>query len=312
MTLSQVFLSIRTQRLQRNMALLFPLYILPRADSTLLASYVLRETSLHGDASGRPGEQQSTPRRAQYAFTGQRRLYSCFYLLIYVSLYLSFFAAVTAVLIVYNDGELFAYQPLTLQSPTSTHGLFSNLVSLGSVHIAISITYLFYNHLLSRMFAAVELNTYLKKRSPLRVTNPRPGCRPSYYLNLPPQFFVPLLITLAFLHFLTTHSLHVVSIDAYDIAGQYSHRRITFGTSTSAAILALVLGFVLLFALAIALERPLSSGMPVLGTCSMAISAACHADDNAHLGPIRYGRNSKTRKAGFHVDGSQDRGLSSG
>lgn len=216
------------------------------------------------------------------------------------SLFLGFFATATAVLIVLNDGEISGYQPLTLQSPTSEHGLFANLFGLGSIHVVISITYLFYNHLFSRMFAAVELSSYSRTQAPLRVTLPRQGARNTYYLAMKPYYSLLLVVALVLVHFLTTQALNVVALTTYDVMGQYSHQRITYGISTSSAISALVVGFIMLCALAFALEEKLVDGMPVLGTCSMAISAACHVDSGrATLGPVKYGKDERTGKTGF-------------
>ncbi|THX60930.1 hypothetical protein D6D06_00932 [Aureobasidium pullulans] len=210
-------------------------------------------------------------------------------------LFLGFFATATAVLIVLNDGGISGYQPLTSQSPTSEHGLFANLFGLGSIHAVISITYLFYNHLFSRMFAAVELSSYSRTHAPLRVTLPRQGARNTYYLAMKPYYSALFIVALTLVHFLTSQALNVVALTTYDVMGQYSHQRITYGISPSSAISALVVGFIMLCALAFALERKLDDGMPVLGTCSMAISAACHVDSGrATLGPVKYGKDERT------------------
>ncbi|CAD0106953.1 unnamed protein product, partial [Aureobasidium uvarum] len=215
-------------------------------------------------------------------------------------LFLAFFAISIAVLIVYNNDELSRYQPVTLQTPTSTRGLLANLLGLGSIHMAISVTYLFYNHLWSRMLAAAELNTFIKLRAPLRVTLPAPGARSTYYLNIKPQFSAVLIIALTLVHFFTTRALNVVAIQTYDVMGRYSHQRITYGISTSSAILALLFGFAMLCALVFGLEKKLYDRMSVLGTCSMAISAACHADDIVmSLRPVTYGKNARMGRIGF-------------
>ncbi|KAI5272270.1 hypothetical protein E4T47_04487 [Aureobasidium subglaciale] len=215
-------------------------------------------------------------------------------------LFLGFFAVWTAVLIIYNSGELSSYQPLNLLSPTSGRGLLANIFGLGAIHIPISIIYLFYNHLWSRMLAAAELNACAKTRAPLRVTLPTKGASRTYYLNIEPHFTALLIIALIFIHFLTSQALHIVAIQTYNVMGNYSHQRISYGISTSSAILALVIAFVMLCALAIGLEKKLDAGMPVLGTCSSAISAACHAYDNGEgIGQVRYGENARTGRMGF-------------
>lgn len=215
-------------------------------------------------------------------------------------LFLAFFAFATAALIVYNNDELSNYQPLTLRSPTSTRGLLANLLGLGSIHLVISVLYLFYNHLWSRMLVAAESNAFLKTRARLRVTLPTQGTQSTYYLSIKAHFSALLVIALTFIHFFTTRALNVVAIQVYDIMGRYSHQHITYGISTSSALLALSLGFSMLCALALALERKLHTGMPVLGTCSIAISAACHAENVVmSLGQVGYGKNARTNKMGF-------------
>ncbi|KAG9699771.1 hypothetical protein KCU76_g1275, partial [Aureobasidium melanogenum] len=216
-------------------------------------------------------------------------------------LFLAFFAVATAVLIVYNNDELSNYQPLNLQTPTSSRGLLANLTCLGSIHLVISVTYLFYNHVWSRMFAAAELNAFVKTRTPLRVTLPAQGAQSTYYLSIKPHLSALLIIGLILIHLFTMRALNVVAIQTYDIVGHYSHQRITYGISTSSAIIALLLGFAMLCALVFGMERKSHAGMPVLGTCSMAISAACHADDGSVviLTKVSYGKNARTGRMGF-------------
>lgn len=215
-------------------------------------------------------------------------------------LFIAFFAFATAVLIVYNNDELSDYRPVTLQTPTSTRGLLANIFSLGAIHLAISMAYLFYNHLWSRMLAAAEMNAFVKTRGRLRVTLPLQGTQSTYYLSIKPHISALMIIALTLIHFFTTRALSVVFIQTYDIMGHYSHQRITYGISTASAVLALGLGFLMLCALTFGLERRLHSGMPVLGTCSMAISAACHADNVVmSLGQVGYGKNARTGKMSF-------------
>ncbi|KAG9597922.1 hypothetical protein KCU77_g1453, partial [Aureobasidium melanogenum] len=217
-------------------------------------------------------------------------------------LFLAFFAFATAVLIVYNNDELSKYRPLTPWTPTSNRGLLANLLGLGSIHLAISTTYLFYNHLWSRMHAAAELNAFANARAHLRVTLPVQGAQSTYYLSIKPHFSVLLIVALMLIHFCTTRALNVVAIQVYDVMGQYSHQRNTYGISTTSALLALGLGFLLLCALTFGLERKLHVGMPVLGTCSMAISAACHADNIVmSLRQMSYGKNARTNRTGFLI-----------
>lgn len=215
-------------------------------------------------------------------------------------LFLAFFAFATAVLIVYNNDELSYYRPITLRTPTSNRGLLANLLGLGSMHLAISMTYLLYNHLWSRMLAAAELNAFVKIRGRLRVTLPVRGAQSTYHLSIKPQFSALLIIALILIHFFTTRALNVVAIQTYDIMGRYSHQRITYAISTASAVLALGLGFLMLCALTFGLGRRLHTAMPVLGTCSMAISAACHADNVVmSLAQVGYGKNARTGKMSF-------------
>jgi hypothetical protein len=150
------------------------------------------------------------------------------------------------------------------------------------------------------MLAASEVNNLVKTPASLRVTLPTQGAQNTYYLAIKPHYSALLLIALTLLHFLTARAFSIVAVSTYDVLGHYSHQRITFAISTSSAILALVLSFVMLCVLAFALDRKLDAGMPVMGSCSIAISGACSIGDvGAALGSVRYGRNERIGRMGF-------------
>jgi hypothetical protein len=155
------------------------------------------------------------------------------------------------------------------------------------------------------MLAALELNNLAKTPASLRVSLPVQGAQNTYYLAIKPHYSALILIALTFLHFLTTRAFNVVAIYTYDVLGHYSHQSITYAISTHSAVLALVLGFVVLCTLAYALERKLDPGMPVVGSCSMAISAKCFAGDNeVGLGQVKFGRDGRSGRMGFLSRGS--------
>jgi hypothetical protein len=150
------------------------------------------------------------------------------------------------------------------------------------------------------MLAALELNEFAKTPTSLRVTLPVQGAQNTYYLAIKPHYSVLLIVSLMFLHLLTARAFNVVAVDTYDVLGHYSHRRITYAISTPSAVLALALGFVMLCVLAYALERKFDAGMPVVGSCSMAVSAKCYvSDDVVGLGQVKFGRDARSGKLGF-------------
>jgi hypothetical protein len=150
------------------------------------------------------------------------------------------------------------------------------------------------------MLAALELNNLAKTPASLRVTLPTQSAQNTYYLAIKPHYTALFIVSLIFLHLLTTRAFNVVAIYTYDVLGNYSHQRITYAIFTPSAILALSLGLAMLCVLAFALERKFDAGMPVVGTCSMAISAKCFVGDNeVALGQVRFGRDGRSERMGF-------------
>ena len=131
------------------------------------------------------------------------------------------------------------------------------------------------------MLLADEWNDYAHVRKPLRVTSPVGEQRSTYRLQLPYRYGIPLLITSGTLHWLVSQSLFLARVTAFtpdgveDTANSVS----TVGYSCIAIITVIILGsVVVLLGLAMGFRR-YKAGMPLVGSCSAAISAACWRPD---------------------------------
>jgi hypothetical protein len=105
-----------------------------------------------------------------------------------------------------------------------------------------------------------------------------------------------MLIGAGLLHWLISQSIFLVKIDVFDAWGAPTGKDITTaGYSGIALIFVLILGAVMLAALvAVGFQKlPTESGMPNAGSCSVVISAACHAPveeiDDIALKPLMWG-----------------------
>lgn len=198
--------------------------------------------------------------------------------------------------------------------------------------LLISITYFLYNQILTSMLAASEYSSYSTHRKPLRVTHPEknvPGCRQrgSYWLSIPYRYSIPLLITYGVLHWLISQSLFFVYIVPYDMNQNpiTDANTAALGYSPIAIIFAVPLGGLMVLALLVlGFGRRLGGSkkgtipMPLAGSCSAVISAACHppADDTqAYLGSVMWGEIMESSKppawavlAGGHGGTGNDEG----
>jgi hypothetical protein len=94
-----------------------------------------------------------------------------------------------------------------LSIPGTASGIFSMIFLANVPQILVSLTYFFYNGLLTCMLSAVEYDNYATDQKPLRVSWPRGAQRSTYYLSLPYRYSVPLLVVSAVLHWLVSQSL---------------------------------------------------------------------------------------------------------
>lgn len=167
----------------------------------------------------------------------------------------------------------------------------SLLVNLPQV--LFSSLYFMYNSIYTCMASAYEWSLHARIRKGIRVTDRTGYQRSSYWLQLPWKFSLPLLIASATLHWLISQSAFLVNVSIYTPAripmtapDEYIQAANSSGTITAIGYspLAMMCGVcvvvIMLIALVTVMQLPLKSCMPLVGSNSFAISAACHPPEN--------------------------------
>ncbi|CAI6336339.1 unnamed protein product [Periconia digitata] len=166
----------------------------------------------------------------------------------------------------------------------------------------ITLIFLTYNGQFTAMLTQLEFSNYAIKRAPLRVTLPSPSQRSTYFLSLPFTFSIPLLLSSIILHWLTSQSIFLARIAVFTepIAGrapsEVREPSTAVGYSNTAIICTLALGCGFLIVLGIvSYAGSYPVGLPIGGTNSAVISAACHVkheeqgDDDIVNRPLQWG-----------------------
>ncbi|KAF9062555.1 hypothetical protein BDP27DRAFT_1368777 [Rhodocollybia butyracea] len=127
----------------------------------------------------------------------------------------------------------------------------------------------------------------------LRVSDPHGDQRSTYFLNIPIRFGVPLIVYSALLHWLLSQSIFVVAVTFWngDVLDK-SNSITSCGYSPVAMILTIIIGASLVLScLAVGCFKCLQCDMPLAGSCSKAIAAACHPpeDGSDPLKPMKWG-----------------------
>ncbi|KAJ4983765.1 hypothetical protein SVAN01_10743 [Stagonosporopsis vannaccii] len=164
---------------------------------------------------------------------------------------------------------------------TGSTALLQNVLVANTPQLLLSGVYLTLNNVLTRLQLAVEWASYSLRRKGLRVSHDRTGAqRATYFLQLPYRLGVPLMIISTVLHWLVSQSIFLVSIETYDVNGlpkEEEEHIATCGYSPLAIIcLLIVSGVVVMFALVQGVKVLRSQGMPLVGSVSVGIAAACH------------------------------------
>ena len=172
--------------------------------------------------------------------------------------------------------------------------MIATVLIANSPQILLSFLYFSYNGVFTCMLLAEEWSAYGTKKRFLRVTSPTGGQRSTFYLQLPYRYSIPLLIGSSVLHWLVSQSIFLARINTIDSTGVEvpGGELSTCGYSPMAMIFVIILGsIVVLLGICFGLRKA-RGGMPLAGSCSAAISAACHppeTDVDASMKRIMWG-----------------------
>jgi hypothetical protein len=173
-----------------------------------------------------------------------------------------------------QDGDEFSNR----EGSTDASSIIFNALVVNGAQLLVSVVYVTYNGLLTRMLSFNEYSRFATRRHTLRVSRPVGQQRSTYYLQVPYRYSVPFLISMMLLHWLISRGLYLVNVHVYDISGMEIPTRARYGRGMSPLplLLAFLLSTAMWVVLFVLMRKRLGTGMPIIGTCSAAISAACH------------------------------------
>ena len=183
-------------------------------------------------------------------------------------------------------------------SGSPTTAFLKSVLLANSPQLLFSFLYYLYNGLLTCMLAAVEQSHYGIARKALRVSAPKGYQRSSWFLSLPYKYGIPLTLASGLLHWFISQALFLVRVVMYDgiPSGTGLGAVSRVGFSPIGIVMAFTLATLLvlvLVALGLLCKYPGGeAAVPLMGTSSAAISAACHPpedDKDAHLLPVKWG-----------------------
>lgn len=212
----------------------------------------------------------------------------------------------------YNNGQSFSFKaffdlgigavhPMTLISGWHLPSIGGTTI-VASVLIAnipqpiLSFLYLLFNGIFTSFLLAHEWSTFAHERKSLRVSNPKPGQRSTYFLQLPYRYAIPLIILSGILHWSVSQSIFIAQVASFSSDGRLKDPAAisTCGYSPIAIIITLVIGSFLATFMAVLSRRLYKPGIPLAGSCSAAISAACHGrSDIDTTAPLQWGVTSE-------------------
>lgn len=157
--------------------------------------------------------------------------------------------------------------------------LVPNVLIVNSPQLIYSVLYVLSNGILTNMALAGEWNTFSEERKGLRVSaSPKENQRTSHFLSLPYRYGLPLIALSALTHWLISQSIFLVSAKAYN---EFREREpyfdvIALGYSPLAIVISICVSILLPASLFLIGCQRFKTGMPIAGSCSLAIAAACH------------------------------------
>ncbi|KAJ5266633.1 hypothetical protein N7478_009441 [Penicillium angulare] len=177
--------------------------------------------------------------------------------------------------------------------------MISYVVVANTPQLLVTMCYYCYNAVLSSMLAASEFDSYAKKRKALRVHWPVRGSeqRTTYWLSVPYRYCIPVLALYMVLHWLISQAIFYLSLIPYTVFDEVvAYESINaVGFTSSYVFLSILVGAVMVTIPCSLAWRKFKSNMPLAGSCSAAISAACHPPahedlSRAVLGKVKWGQ----------------------
>jgi len=127
------------------------------------------------------------------------------------------------------------------------------------------------------MLMGHEWSLFSRHHCTLRVTSPHPGQRSTYWLQIPYTYAIPLMILSGLLHWLTSQSIFLARVEISGVIGtEISAIISTAGYSCIAIIFVLILSILALLTATGIGYKKFAAEITTAGSCSAAISAACH------------------------------------
>lgn len=180
----------------------------------------------------------------------------------------------------------------TISFSSGINGSLQASLMTNTPQLLLSWSYLIWNRYMTAVFMGVEWNEFYRRRKPLRVTSPHKVSlgqqRSTHWLQLPLRYSIPMIALSAFLHWLASQALFPILANFSETTGS----ELYVGYSGLPMLVGIVLVVILVFLTTVYSIGFHRSPMPVAGTCSMAIAAACRCpeqDVNAAVLPVRWG-----------------------
>ncbi|KAJ4258087.1 hypothetical protein NW762_008227 [Fusarium torreyae] len=143
--------------------------------------------------------------------------------------------------------------------------------------LVLSICYLSYNGLFTRMLAEFEWSKHSIGYRALRVTDPKGKQNSTYRLQLPYRFSIPLIIVSIVLHWLYSNCIYVSNYESYDASYPYAREvTVSLQFSSKAILIGLLVSICVAITPIFLAFVKLPGVMVIAGANSAVISAACH------------------------------------
>jgi hypothetical protein len=175
---------------------------------------------------------------------------------------------------------------------TGSAGVISNVLVANLPQVILSMIYYTYNSLFTCFLAGREWSQYATERKALRVSSvPHGQQRSTYFLQLPYKVAFPLMVLSGVLHWLTSQSIFLVSVEEMAEGSDevLAMEFLTCGYSPPAILAVIILGLLMVAMVTYFGRRRVKGGMPLAATCSACISAMCHSSEEEKEKDIAYG-----------------------